>query len=61
MAGFALTFKKLLILIPFLVPTKNPHEGQVSVYIGGDSGNDLMGIDANGNIITLAKGNVVSE
>lgn len=61
MAGFVLTFKKLLNLIPFLVPAENPPEGQVSVFIGGDSGNDLMGLDANGNIITLAKGTIVSK
>lgn len=61
MSRFVLTFKKLLNLISFSVPTENPPEGQVSVYIGGDSGNDLMGLDANGNIITLAKGTIVSE
>ena len=61
MARFALTFRKLLNLISFSVPTENPPEGQVSVYIGGDSGNDLMGLDANGNIITLAKGTIFSE
>lgn len=61
MSRFVLTFKKLLNLIPFLVPTENPPEGQVSVYIGGDSGNDLMGLDANGNVITLAKGTIVSK
>ena len=61
MARFALTFRKLLNLISLSVPTENPPEGQVSVYIGGDSGNDLMGLDANGNIITLAKGTIVSE
>ena len=61
MARFALTFRKLLNLISFSVPTENHPEGQVSVYIGGDSGNDLMGLDANGNIITLAKGTIFSE
>lgn len=61
MARFALTFRKLLNLIYLSVPTENPPEGQVSVFIGGDSGNDLMGLDANGNIITLAKGTIVSE
>ena len=61
MSRFVLTFKKLLNLISFSVPTENPPEGQVSVYIGGDSGNDLMGLDANGNIITLAKGTIVLE
>ena len=61
MARFALTFRKLLNLISFSVQTENPPEGQVSVFIGGDSGNDLMGLDANGNIITLAKGTIVSE
>lgn len=61
MARFALTFRKLLNLISLSVPTENPPEGQVSVFIGGDSGNDLMGLDANGNIITLAKGTIVSE
>lgn len=61
MARFALTFRKLLNLISLSVPTENPPEGQVSVFIGGDSGNDLMGLDANGNIITLAKGTIFSE
>ena len=61
MARFALTFRKLLNLISLSVPTENPPEGQVSVFIGGDSGNDLIGLDANGNIITLAKGTIVSE
>ena len=61
MARFALTFRKLLNFISLSVPTENPPEGQVSVFIGGNSGNDLMGLDANGNIITLAKGTIVSE
>ena len=61
MARFALTFRKLLNLISFSVQTENLPEGQVSVFIGGDSGNDLMGLDANGNIITLAKGTIFSE
>ena len=61
MARFALTFRKLLNLISLSVPTENPPEGQVSVFIGGDSGNDLTGLDANGNIITLAKGTIFSE
>ena len=61
MARFALTFRKLLNLISLSVPTENPPEGQVSVFIGSDSGNDLMGLDANGNIITLAKGTIFSE
>ena len=61
MARFALTFRKLLNLISLSVPTENPPEGQVSVFIGDDSGNDLMGLDANGNIITLAKGTIFSE
>ena len=61
MARFALTFRKLLNLISLSVPTENPPEGQVSVFIGGDSGNDLMGLDANGNFITLAKGTIFSE
>ena len=61
MARFALTFRKLLNLISLSVPTENPPEGQVSVFIGCDSGNDLMGLDANGNIITLAKGAIFSE
>lgn len=61
MSRFILAVKKLLNLVSFSVPTENPPEGQVSVYVGGDSGNDLMGLDANGNTITLAKGTVVSE
>lgn len=61
MSKFLIAIKKLLNLIPTTVPTKNPPEGNVELFLGGESGNDLMGLTSDGEQIVLAKGTISEE
>ena len=59
MACFILGIKKLLNVLSFTKPAENPPEGHVALYLGGNSGNDLVGLNSDGEEVVLATGSVV--
>jgi hypothetical protein len=61
MSKFIIAIKKMLNLISTGVPTNNPPQGNVEIFLGGESGNDLMGLTSDGEQIVLAKGTISEE
>lgn len=61
MARFIFAIKKLFNLLSFNKPAENPPEGQVTLYLGGESGNDIVGVKSDGSEVTLATGTPIEE